>query len=79
MDEKAAMTTPEERQQQISAFGWHVRVLACREICFDSEGFFWDARDWTEDVAAMLAQESGMENLTEIHWKVLRLFQGILL
>jgi len=69
------MTTPDERQQQISDFGWHPRVLAGREISFDAEGFFWDARDWTEEIAEILAKESGMENLTAIHWKVLRFFR----
>ena len=75
MDEKAAMTTPGEKQQQFSELGWHPRVLAGREISFDSEGFFWDARDWTEEIAAILARESGIENLTEIHWRVLGFFR----
>lgn len=69
------MTTPEERQQQISSFGWHVRVLAGREISFDAEGFFWDAGDWTEEVAEILAKESGIEVLTENQWKVLHFFR----
>ena len=69
------MSTPEEREKRISALGWQVRVLAGREISFDAEGFFWDAGDWTEEIAAILARESGIEDLTETHWKVLRFFR----
>lgn len=66
------MNTPEEREKLLKDLGWQVRVLAGREINFDSEGFFWDADDWSEELAELLARESGLEALTEVHWKVLR-------
>jgi dissimilatory sulfite reductase related protein len=69
------MTSSEEREKQIADLGWQVRVLAGREISFDSEGFFREARDWSEEIALVLARESGMEDLTETHWKVLRFFR----
>jgi tRNA 2-thiouridine synthesizing protein E len=49
-----------------------VRSLAGREVVFDSEGFLSDFRQWTEEVARILAQESGLEALTDVHWQVIR-------
>ena len=34
-----------------------------------------DPDDWTEEVAAILAAESGIPVLTEDHWKVFRFFR----
>ncbi len=48
------------------------RILTGRKILFDKEGFLWNAEDWTEELAAILAEESGLESLTETHWKVIR-------
>ncbi len=64
-----------ERAQQFPELGREPRLLAGREIYFDREGFFWEANDWTEEVAAILAEESGLAELTETHWKVLRFFR----
>ena len=36
----------------------------------NNEGFLEDARDWTEDVAATIAAEDGIE-LTEKHWEII--------
>lgn len=49
-----------------------VRSLAGREIVFDSEGFLVDTLQWTEEVARILAQESGLAVLTDTHWQVIR-------
>lgn len=59
-----------------SDLGRHARTIAGREIYFDDEGFFWDFNDWSEEVAAILARESGLEELTEAHWKVLHSFRN---
>ena len=53
-----------------------VRQLAGRTIIFDEEGFFKDPDDWDEEVAVFLAAESGLENLSEAHWRVLRFLRG---
>lgn len=50
----------------------HVRQVAGREITFDNEGFLWGADDWSEELAAALAAEAGVEALGEDHWRVLR-------
>jgi tRNA 2-thiouridine synthesizing protein E len=46
--------------------------LAGRTIIFDEEGFIKDPDDWDEEVAALLAAECGLEELSETHWRVLR-------
>jgi len=63
------------RAAQYPELGRVTRVLAGREVLFDQEGFFWEAKDWTEDMATILIRESGLADLTEIHWKVLRFFR----
>jgi TusE/DsrC/DsvC family sulfur relay protein len=49
-----------------------VRSLAGREVVFDSEGFLADSLQWTEEVARVLAQESGLAVLADTHWQVIR-------
>jgi tRNA 2-thiouridine synthesizing protein E len=68
---------PEEpsRVTQFPELGRESRLLAGREIFFDREGFFWEAKDWTEDVATILIRESGLADLTDTHWKILRFFR----
>jgi len=41
-------------------------------VDLDAEGFFVDASQWTEDMADDIARESGIEQLTERHWLVIR-------
>ncbi len=61
-----------ERYNHADNFKQTFRILAGRKILFDKEGFLWNAEDWTEELAEILAAESGLESLTEIHWKVIR-------
>jgi TusE/DsrC/DsvC family sulfur relay protein len=49
-----------------------LRVVAGRAVYFDSEGFFWEPEDWTEDAAEELACESGIERLDDTQWRVIR-------
>lgn len=58
-----------------SDLGREARLVAGREIYFDREGFFWEAKDWDEEVATVLLCESGLTEVTETHWKVLRFFR----
>ncbi len=53
-----------------------VRILVGREILFDGEGFFWDPHQWNEEVAVALAKETGLAELNEIQWKILRFLRG---
>jgi TusE/DsrC/DsvC family sulfur relay protein len=48
-----------------------VRRIAGRDIVFDEEGFFVDPDDWSEEAADVLARESGLDTITDNHWRVL--------
>jgi dissimilatory sulfite reductase related protein len=47
-----------------------VRVIAGREVRFDSEGFFQEFDEWSEDVFEVLTDEEGIPKLTDQHWQV---------
>jgi len=65
----------QDRAELMAELGRVARVLDGREVWFDWEGFFWDAADWNEPAAVLLARESGLEELGDAHWKVLRFFR----
>jgi tRNA 2-thiouridine synthesizing protein E len=69
------MAAVEEREKLPADLGRQARIIAGREIYFDWEGFLWDPNDWNEEVAKILAEESGLERLTDAHWKVLLFFR----
>lgn len=37
----------------------------------NEEGFMLDATVWTPEIAKVLAQQEGIEELTEAHWKII--------
>ena len=47
------------------------KQIAGTTIEVNEEGFMTSHAQWTREVAAALAQEEGIEALTEAHWKVL--------
>jgi tRNA 2-thiouridine synthesizing protein E len=49
-----------------------VRTIADQEVLFDREGFLWDPRQWTEEVAKALGKEVGLAELNETQWRVIR-------
>lgn len=53
-----------------------MRSVAGREILFDTEGFFLDENDWSEEAARELALEIGLPGLNEAHWRVIRFLRG---
>jgi dissimilatory sulfite reductase related protein len=42
----------------------------------DGEGFFIDPGQWTEEMAAEIARESGIDELTARHWIVIRFMRS---
>lgn len=48
-----------------------MRSIAGREIAFDPEGFLVDPFQWAEEVAGVLACESGITLLKNAHWRVI--------
>ena len=49
-----------------------LRTIAGQEVLFDSEEFLWDPEDWSEQIAQILARESGLAQMTDVHWTVIR-------
>lgn len=49
-----------------------VIALAGKEYEVDEDGFIQDPALWNEAIAAALAQQEGIQELTEEHWKVIR-------
>lgn len=41
----------------------------------DGEGYLTDFSQWTRDIAAAIAKEEGIGDLTPAHWKVLEFMQ----
>jgi tRNA 2-thiouridine synthesizing protein E len=52
------------------------KTIAGVDVDVNDEGFFTDATQWTEAMAPELATEEGIEELTEDHWRVLKLMRS---
>ena len=48
-----------------------VREIEGRRVVFDGEGFFEDPDDWSEAAARLLARESGLHEMSPVHWEVI--------
>jgi TusE/DsrC/DsvC family sulfur relay protein len=46
-------------------------AVADLTVNFDAEGFMTDPNEWTPEIAAVLAQEEGIEALNDQHWTVI--------
>ena len=47
-------------------------TIAGTDVLVDEEGFFADPGQWTEEMAAELASNVGLESLSEDHWTVIK-------
>ncbi len=50
-------------------------VLAAK-VELDEEGFLKNPDDWSEELAAELAKEVGIDELTDLHWKVIHFMRS---
>jgi len=48
-----------------------VKEINGKTIHVDEEGFMTNPNEWDRDIAAVLAKEVGIEELTDRHWKVI--------
>jgi TusE/DsrC/DsvC family sulfur relay protein len=46
------------------------------DIELDAEGFMREPNLWSEEVAAVIAKDEGIDDLTEKHWHVVRFIRG---
>jgi dissimilatory sulfite reductase related protein len=47
------------------------RVIAGKEVQVNDEGFMTDATEWNREIAAAIAVEEGIPELTADHWTVI--------
>jgi tRNA 2-thiouridine synthesizing protein E len=47
------------------------KTYAGQSIEVDTDGFLTNPEDWSEDIAKELAKEEGINELTEMHWKII--------
>ena len=52
------------------------RSVAGRKVFFDEEGFLLDFSDWSEDLFECLAKESGLANISDRHWQIIRFLRN---
>jgi len=50
----------------------YIRKIAGVDIMFDGEGFLINPSQWTEDVFLVLAQEAGVEEISDKQWMAVR-------
>ncbi|MBO4645860.1 MAG: TusE/DsrC/DsvC family sulfur relay protein [Bacteroidales bacterium] len=50
--------------------------LGNQNIEMDGDGFMLEPQLWNRDLAALIAKEDGIENLTEDHWKVIEIIRN---
>lgn len=47
------------------------RIIAGKTVQVNEEGFLADPSEWNKDIAAEIAQDEGLAELTANHWKVI--------
>jgi dissimilatory sulfite reductase related protein len=47
------------------------KTIAGKIVQVNDEGFMTVPAEWTKDIAAEIAKEEGVTELSEIHWKVI--------
>ena len=47
-------------------------TLTYHDLTLDKEGFLQKPDEWTEEIAAEIARENGIDPLTGKHWQVVR-------
>jgi TusE/DsrC/DsvC family sulfur relay protein len=47
------------------------RTIAGKQVQVNDEGYMTDPAEWDKNIAAEIAGEEGLSELTEAHWKVI--------
>lgn len=47
------------------------REIAGKSVQVNDEGFMTDPSEWNKEIAAEIAKEEGVAELTDAHWKVI--------
>ncbi len=49
-----------------------LKTIATKEVDVNEEGYLTNKNDWNEDIAKEIAKETGINDLTEKHWAVIK-------
>ncbi len=49
-----------------------IRAIPGRNLLLDTEGFFKDFDDWSEEIFGLLAKEAGLSQIEDQHLRVIR-------
>ena len=52
------------------------KTYAGKTVEVDADGFLVNSEDWTKEMAPELAREIGINELTEMHWKVINFMRA---
>jgi dissimilatory sulfite reductase related protein len=51
-------------------------TYAGQSVAVNEEGFLVDPAEWTEDMAPQIARTAGIDELTPLHWQVIRFMRA---
>ena len=51
-------------------------TYAGQSVNVNDEGFLVDPAEWTEDMAPQIAKTAGIDELTPLHWQVIRFMRA---
>lgn len=51
------------------------KVIAGKTVKVNDEGFMTDHSEWNKEIAAAIAKEEGIGELSDAHWKVIEFLQ----
>ncbi len=51
-------------------------TYAGHSVDVNDEGFLIDPAEWTEDMAPQIAKTAGIDELTPLHWRVIRFMRA---
>ena len=51
------------------------KTYSGKTVDLNEEGYLTNASQWTQEIAVEIAQEVGINELTEAHWKVIEFLQ----
>lgn len=54
-----------------------LKEISGKSLAIDADGNLVNLQDWSEEVAAELAKEEGIEKLTEKHWQVINYMRKV--
>ncbi len=61
--------------QSVTTSGPKVYTVNGEKVTVDEDGFLVDPESWSEELARILAEEEGITELSDTHWRVLKFWR----